>query len=267
MSSRRSGKRGTRVAQRIGVPVVITTTTPDETVFPDDLTRFVPCWIDTTPEQSLAILKARAQGPKAIDRSDLPIWQAAMSDLKPTKGDFGHPPKWLQYVAKHLRLNDVRVRRDWDRFLTFCSAIALCRGFGRNQPIDIDFSDYCVAYRIFEPVFASTPPGLPTQGSMLAEAVRRLAHALKHGVTVHEIGNELSWKEPLVYKHIKSAVKEKLIKYESGTREKNVKRLLPRHEASGFLPHPRKVLKRNPEIGKQVKYVDPFTGKWRKVER
>jgi len=62
-------------------------------------------------------------------------------------------------------------------------------------------------------------------------------------------------------------VKHKLIEYESGTREKNVKRLLAGREASGFLPHPRKVLKRNPEIGKKVKYVDPFTGKWRKVKR
>jgi hypothetical protein len=128
MSSRRSGKRGTRVAQRVGVPVVITTTT-DEEVFADDETRFVSGWIDTSSEQSLAILEARAKGPKAIDRRDLPVWQAAMSALKRKKGDFEHPPEWLQYVAKHLPLGDVRVRRDWDRFLTFCSAIALCRSF------------------------------------------------------------------------------------------------------------------------------------------
>ena len=130
MSSRRSRKRGrgTRVAQRVGIPVVITTTT-DDVVFEDDETRFLSCWTDTSPEQSLAIMKARAKGPKVIDRSDILAWQAAMSALKCKKGDFEHPPKWLQYVAKHLPLDNPRVRRDWDRFLTFCSAVALCRSF------------------------------------------------------------------------------------------------------------------------------------------
>src|SRR5580704_17998911 len=128
MSTRRSRKRNTKVAQRVGIPVVITTTT-DQEVFADDETRFVSCWIDISREQSLAILEARARGPKTIDRRDLPIWRAAMSLLKYKKGDFEHPPKWLQYVARHLPLDDVRVRRDWDRFLTFCSAIALCRSF------------------------------------------------------------------------------------------------------------------------------------------
>lgn len=125
MSSRRKGKRGTRLAERVGIPVVITTTTDDQ-VFADDETRFLSCHIDTSAKQSLAILRARAKGPRFIDRSDLPVWQAAMSALKCGKQDFQHPPKWLDYVAKRLP-RDVRVRRDWDRFLTFCCAIALCR--------------------------------------------------------------------------------------------------------------------------------------------
>ena len=135
------------------------------------------------------------------------------------------------------------------------------------MPIDIEFEDYCVAYRIFEPVFASTRRGLPIQALSLVEAVRQLNHQLKRGVTVHEIAKELNWKEPVVYKHIKPALNHKQIEYESGTREKNEKRLLACNQASGFLPHPRLVLKRNPEIGRKVKYVDPFTGKWRKAKR
>jgi hypothetical protein len=77
MSSRRSRKRGTRIVQRIGTPVVLTTTT-DDVVFEDDETRFLSCWTDTSPEQSLAIMKARARGPRVIDRKDVPVWQAAI---------------------------------------------------------------------------------------------------------------------------------------------------------------------------------------------
>jgi energy-coupling factor transporter ATP-binding protein EcfA2 len=261
------GKRGTKTVQRVGTPVVITTTTPDEKVFEDDSTRFLITEVDASRSQNLAIVTARALEPKSVDRKDLPIWQTAMSLLTYKKGDFEHPPKWLQYVAKHLPLDNVRVRRDWDRFLTFSSAIASCRDFGRDQPIDIGFEDYCIAYRILEPVFASTLRGLPTQEFKLAEAVRKLNHRRKRAVTVHEIAHELRKKKSALYKHIKDAVKSKLIEYESGTRERNEKRLLARKEASRFLPHPRLVLQRNPEIGRKVKYVDPFTGKWRKVER
>ena len=132
---------------------------------------------------------------------------------------------------------------------------------------DITFEDYCVAYRTLEPVFASTLCGLPTQAVMLAEAVRKLTHRLNRPVTTREVAKELSWKESLVHKHKKVAVKRKLIEYEPGTREKNVKRFVACNEAVGFLPHPRLVLKRNPEIGRKVKYVDPFTGKRKKVQR
>jgi len=132
---------------------------------------------------------------------------------------------------------------------------------------DITFEDYCVAYRILEPVFASTLRGLPSQALTLVEAVRKLNHRLNRPVSTREIAQELNWKESLVHKHKKFAVKRKLIEYESGTREKNVKRVVARNEASGFLPHPRLVLKRNPEIGRKVKYVDPFTGKWKKMKR
>jgi hypothetical protein len=132
---------------------------------------------------------------------------------------------------------------------------------------EIEFEDYCVAYRILEPVFASTLRGVPSQALVLAEAVRKLNHLLDRPVTTREIAKELNWKESLVHKHKKFAVRQKLIEYESGTREKNVKRLVAHNEEVGFLPHPRQVLKRNPEIGRKVKYVDPFTGKWKKVER
>jgi hypothetical protein len=133
--------------------------------------------------------------------------------------------------------------------------------------IDIEFEDYCVAYDIFEPVFASTLIGRPSQIVTLATAVKKLHHRLKRGVTVRDVAKELHWTESLVYKHTKTAVKAGLIKYERGTHEKNVKRLLPRHRPEGFLPSPRLVLKRNREIGRMVKYVDPFTGEWEKLER
>jgi hypothetical protein len=258
-------RRGTKTAERVGMPVVLSTTT-EEKVFPDDEARFLSLWVDDSPRQNLAILKARAKGPRVADSRDLPVWQTAMSLLKCKKGDFEHPPDWLQYVAEQLPRGSVGVRRDRDRFLALCSAVALWRGFRSGHPTDIEFTDYCIAYRILEPVFASTLPCIRTPEVTLAKTVRKLNKRLQRAVTVREVAHELGWKNSLVYKHVKAAVRQRLVKYESGTRERNVKRVLPRDDAmGGFLPSPRLVLKNNPEIDNNVRYVDPFTGTWKKV--
>jgi hypothetical protein len=257
----RGTNRGTQLAERVGLPVVLTTTT-DPKVYPDDETRFLSIWADESAEQNLAIVVARAEGPSTVDDRDLPVWQRATSLLVPKEGDFKNPPRWIRYVAENLPLGKVRVRRDWDRFLSFCDAIALCRGGSRlERPLDITFADYCVAYLIFEPVFASTIQGVRTQELDLRNAVVKLNTKLRRAATVQEIGGELGWKQSLVYKYVKNALERRVLEYEPGAREKNVKRLVARLDANqGFLPKPAVVLKNNPEIGKEIEYVDPFSG-------
>jgi len=263
----RGAARGTETAKRIGMPVVLTTTT-DEEVFEDDATRFLAITVDESPKQNRAIVLSRARGPRIPDCSDLPVWQRAMSLVAYKKGDFEHPPKWIEYVAKKLPRDKVRVRRDWDRFLNFCSAVALCRSFGKNNPVDIAFEDYCIAYPILEPVSASTLHSLGTRECALGSAVARLYKRSRQPVTVHEIAHELAWKKSLVYKQLQNAREHRLVKYEDGTHEQNVKRVLPIDGGVGrFLPSPQSVLKHHPELGDKVKYVDPLDGKWKVVRR
>jgi hypothetical protein len=50
-------RRSTKTVERVGAPVVLTTTT-DDRVFADDETRFLSVWIDESPAQTLAIVKA-----------------------------------------------------------------------------------------------------------------------------------------------------------------------------------------------------------------
>ncbi len=263
----RGAARGTKTAKRIGMPVVLSTTT-DEKVFEDDETRFQSLFVDISPAQNRAIFLARARGPRNPNCSDLPVWQRAMSLLLYTKGDFEHPPKWIEYVARKLPRDQVRVRRDWDRFLEYCSAVALWRSFGKEKPVDISFRDYCIAYRILEPVFASTLHSMRAQKDAVSGAVSKLHKRFQRAVTVQEIADELGWKKSLVYKRLKRAIKNHLVKYEDGTRERNVKPVLPIDQGvSRFLPSPRSVLKHYPELGDKVKYVDPLSGKWKAVRR
>jgi len=246
---------------RSGSPVVLTTTT-DDVVYPDDESRFLSLRTDEGPAQSRAILVAKASAPPSITHDDLPVWQKAMSMLKP--GDFRNPPQWLQDVAKQVSCNNVRVRRDWSRFLTLCQAVALCRrpALRSNQVLDITFPDYCVAYKIFEPIFAAALSGLPSREVELSRIVATLNHQYGRPVTFREVASELGWKRSLVYKHARRAVRHRLVEYEPGTRECNLKRLTARADYNhGFLPRPRVVFDHNPDIGLEARYVDPFTGK------
>ncbi len=263
----RGAARGTATATRIGMPVVLSTTT-DEEVFPDDETRFQSLFMDRGPAQNRAVNLARARRPINPDCSDLPVWQRAMSLLVYKKGDFEHPPKWLEYVARRLPRNQERVRRDWDRFLKFCTVVALWQSFGQKKPVDISFIDYCIAYRILEPVFATTLHRQRSQEDILGRAVAKLYERFQRAVTVREIAEELEWKGSLVYKRLKRAAKNRLVKYEDVTRERNLKRVLPIDQGvRRFLPSPRSVLKHYPELGDKVKFVDPLSGKWKVVKR
>jgi hypothetical protein len=266
----RGAERGTQVAERAGFPVVLTTTT-DKKVYPDDETRFLSLWADESPEQNRAIVVARASGRRTVNDRNLPAWRRATSVLLCRAGDFENPPSWLCYVAENLPLGKVRVRRDWDRFLSFLNAIAICRAGSRRGmygPLNVSFADYCIGYLILEPVFASTLEGIRTQEYELGKAVAKLNQRLRRAATVREVAAELSWKESVVYKHVKGAVTSGLLDYEGGARERNEKRLLARGDGrESFLPKPQLVLKNNPEIGELVEYIDPFTGENRAITR
>ena len=262
----RGHRRKTEVAERVGTPVVLTTTT-DERIFPDDASRFLALRVDDSPKQNLAILLAGARQSRTASPVHLPVWQAAMAKLRCKVDDFKKPPKFLVDVAKKLPRNDVSVRRQWNRILSFLSAAAMLRGFESKQPVDIEFVDYCVVYRILEPILAASLKPLNDPDFRVAAAAAKLNKRLERSVTVGEIAKELHWKKSRVYKHLRSAVRRKLVKYESGTRERNLRPIIARKVSTRrFLPTPRSILKRIPEIGRKVKYVDPFTGNWKKVE-
>jgi hypothetical protein len=256
-------RRTTTVVKRTGSPVVLTTTT-SATVFEDDSTRFLSTWADESPDQTLAVALSKASRPASVNDQDLHVWQAAMGRLKFKKGDFCNPPRWLQDVARRLPLDRQRLRRDWTRALSMCQAVALCRRYLQEpgEPLDITFADYCVAYKILEPVLASTLHELPTREAMLSQAVAAINRNQGRGATHQEVAAKLGWNTSLVYRHVPKAVKYGLLKYESETRGFNEKPFWATVDTPGaFLPRPRIIFDAAPELGPEVRYVDPFTGK------
>lgn len=255
-------RRSTAITERTGRPSVWTTTS-EEKIAADDLSRFQVVWADESAEQSLRVMRSRASTPpKPVDTSELEVWRKATSLIVAEEKDFQHPPKWLRSLPRRMPLERVGIRRDFERFLTFLKAIALCRGCAsRPEVIDIELADYAVAYLIFEPVFGGRPRTIADQDLELALVVARLNDQEKRPVTVNEIAEALGWKPALVYKTVKSAVEQNLVMHEDGTRERNVKRLVARSPEGGrFLPHPRSILRDYPKLGGSVTFTNPFTG-------
>jgi Sigma-70 region 3 len=178
-----------------------------------------------------------------------------------------HPP-WFDFLARQIPPDEPRARRDAVRFLSLLKAVTLCRRHsdGRikvsQREVEINFADYVVAHRIVSRAFASTFAGVHPRALTLSKAVRRLNRQLGRPASVKEIARHLGWDQTLVYKYVKESEKQKLVQYESGSHLWKQKRLLPGLiSRPSFLPDPNLIFPKCPEVGDEVRYFDPLTGK------
>lgn len=262
------GERKTNVSEREGSPVVLTTTTESK-VFADDETRFLSVWIDDSPQQTLAVMEAQVHSDIGEGKSDLAVWQEAIRLVGRYRNRVLFPG-WFVKIAALVPRDHVRVRRDWERFLAFCKVVAICRsaasGAQQQTEVEVNFSDYCVAYTVLNSALASSVHQSNERALDLANAVRRLFRKLKRPVTVKEVAAHLQWKGALAYKYLNVAIKRRFVKQVSGTRQSNQKLLEPVPSVeTGFLPSPKLVFATVDEINvEDGAFLDPLTGK-RKV--
>lgn len=252
--------RKTKVVKRLGSPVVLTTTT-EEAIFEDDSTRFLTIRASESPKKILAVLK-NAIANSIISGEEPPVeaWQEAFRELRSRAQKPFSFPGFLEFVAEQLPLDEVRVQRDWKRFLAFLQAIALCRP--QNGPsTKITFGDYCIAHRLLNSAFTGTTQAVSENELAVQRTVTKLWSNRRRAVTINDIRDKLSWPEGVTYKYVRVAVKHGLVKYADGTRERNVKLLLPTNRvARDFLPNPMRVLEHIGRGKGETVYVDPLTG-------
>jgi energy-coupling factor transporter ATP-binding protein EcfA2 len=260
VSHERTTGNTTEVKRRLGSPVVLTATT-GETILQDDATRFLEAAVDDSKEQSLEVLKAELSRKGEGEVQEIEVWQEAVRLLLASyQQPFSFPP-WFRYVAEQVPVENVRARRDWKRFLGLMESVALCSPDpGRDG--EITFADYCVGYRIFNSALTASTHAVNENELRLLTVIREMYKEFGRPVTIKEAGNRLGWNSSVSHKYKQAALRHKLIEYEPGTREKNIKRLLPVAGASAaFLPNPVKVFADLTELGPSVEFVDPISGK------
>lgn len=255
----------TEVRLRLGSPVVLTTTT-EETIFEDDMTRFLMISSDDSAEQNVAVMKAELNEVSPEAKSEVNVWRRAVRSLFDNYKQLAFPP-WFAYVAEQVPSQNTRARRDWKRFLGLMQSIAMCSPDPkRNGQITIE--DYCVGHSLLNPAFTASTFAINENELRIGSLVKQLYKQSDTAVTIKEIRDRLGWNPSLAYKYVKAAARHQIIKYEGGTREKNVKLVLPMKGLSAeFLPSPYKVLDNAKELEPSVEYVDPLSGEEMMWER
>src|SRR5882762_2351978 len=85
----------TEVAERVGFPVILSTTTEDELI-EDDSTRFLAVRVSEKPEHIRAVLKRTLQRSKP-QRTDMEVWRQAIRLLGERAQEPFEFPSWLHY--------------------------------------------------------------------------------------------------------------------------------------------------------------------------
>ena len=258
-------RKRTEVFRRTGRPVLFSTFTEGK-IFADFSTRHLAVAMNESTDQTKAVIRAALQERAAAkDKKDLRVWRRAFRLLARPKTQFVFP-KWFPALANNIPAGDPRARRDVYRFLGLLQAVALCESYGDGRrdkagPIPIKFTDYCVAYKIAEPAFATTYLGVSPRIEEIADAVSY--HYRKHdrGISIKELIRHLGWGPQPVYRWTKAAVESNVIAYEPRQFPRNEKRLLPgvqqRHR---FLPDPGLIM-RDCDLGDVISYFNPIIGR------
>lgn len=257
----------TLVTQRVGCPVVLTTTT-DERLFEDDETRFFSIWIDESPEQTREILKVKLH-PLAVDRLELAGIQRAVWALLKLRIEI-ELPRWLEIVIDQMPAQ-VRVRRDALRFFRLVQAITLTRYFRSGahdrRKMTVELCDYAVAWRLLNEPLTRSASDIPFATGQVVKAAETIFEKSCQAVSAKQIAAHLACKQGSVYPHLNRAEELGLLRYDGKSRQNNEKRYIPTGaRRDDFLVSPQKLLGMCPQL-EPCEYVDPITGNTAVVTR
>jgi hypothetical protein len=268
-----SVRQGNRWVQQKFVakgPIACISTTTKNQLEIDEETRHISIWTDESPQQTRRIVSASASGLALVAESELDLWRTAHRLIEERSKATIVLPAWFDQLASKVYVGDLRVRRYFRAFRTICETIALVRSFlperdlrlQKTGKIDVDFTDYAITARIFEPIFARSLSSGDEQANQTRAMVKKiLARTRGKGVAAPEFAKEAEVPLDRAYAELREAAKQGTIvranKPESANRKLYRPSSLPR-----FLPHPKQVFRTINEVGDSFAYIDPLNGEW-----
>jgi predicted transcriptional regulator len=194
--------------KKVEGPVAFIETTTKTHLHDENETRCFEIFIDDSVDQTRRIhevqrLKYKTSGgPSGID---LRVWRTAQSLLVSL-------PVYIPFV-ECIKFPDqpLRVRRDFERFLTLMSVSAVLHQFqrdrvpfGETEAIVATIADYAVAYELASVVLESSLRQLTKKGDQLIQQIKELTESKSNTeFTLQEITAHVGWNRKTVVKYLR----------------------------------------------------------------
>jgi hypothetical protein len=264
---------GVRTAKRFVTkgPIASISTTTKNQLQIDDETRNVSIWIDESKEQTREITRANSMEQSPPVTGELRVWRKAHRLLEDRARCCRIIlPRWFVKIADYVYDADIRVRRYFPAFATGCKAITLLRSFLRIQglrkkapkTLQVGFADFVIAAILFDPVFVESLHSTKDKATETRTIVERISKRKDYqAVDAMELAKELGISKDRAYERIRQAETAGTIRRANAPEKGNRKLFLPTSRPR-FIPDPKELFQRLPELGNKAKFVHPLSGKW-----
>ena len=246
-------------------PVAAISTTTKNRLKIDDETRHISIWIDETSGQTRKIVSSYTSHKELLSRRELRAWCEVHRQLETRLGSKISFPDWFEKIPERLFVNDLRVRRYYPAFVEACRVVCLIRSFqsDRNtnrRQLAVDFADFAITTLIFEPVFVDSLRLGQAMGEDIRKIVEEIATRKGRPVRAKDIAHRLEISMDRAYAQLRQGkslgVIQRVNEPEKDNRMEYEAVPLPR-----FIPEPEKLFQELEELGSEVRFVHPVTGK------
>jgi len=249
-------------------PVACISTTTEHSLAVDDETRHVSIWIDESEEQTRRIIKKEAEGHSEHNQEEIELWRRVQRAIaERAAGTTIEMPRWFSSDSflRHVRADDIRVRRYFPAFIQACKTICLIRSFSKDPAADkgqlvVDFIDFAITATIFDRVFADSIRRPNDEHVATRQFVK--AMVAENGGAVQAADYAVAARISLgdAYARLRDAARSGAVRRVNKPGKNNLKLFLP-SECARFIPSPQKVFSELAGMPNRVEYIHPLTGK------
>jgi hypothetical protein len=247
-------------------PVASISTTTRRELEIDDETRHLTLLIDQSEEQTQRIVRAYTKR-QGLSAAELRAWHKVQRILE-DRVDFEIVfPEWFDQVAEGVFVKGIGARRYYPAFVEACRTVCLIRSFQANRKVSedstllLEFADFAIAALIFDGIFVESLNRHEGSALEVRESVRAIAD--RRGgepVQARDLARELGISLDRAYARLREAEEAGTIRRVNAPEKDNRKFYLPAPKPR-FIPDPEKLFRQLEDIGDDVRFVHPLTGK------
>lgn len=229
-------------------PVGFISTTTDAQIHAENETRVLSIYPDDSKQQTERILEIsdlKYRGLTGPAEAEIKKWQSIQRVLKP------YPVliPFVEEIRKSFPKEPIRVRRDYSKFLSILSVVALLHQqqrsktkIGETEYLVASIADFYITKILFEETLQKTIYELPPKSEFLINEAKKLTSGALDNFSISELARSIGWEYDTTWKWFKPAYHKgffiqteeqkgsKGARYKPAGKELSEKKILPEAE-------------------------------------